>query len=138
MKKIIIRLIKRSLYLFVNIFKFTSNGVNYKKIYEIENSYKNKVVSKVYNSIRIDENIDLTIIVPVYNAEKLIRKCADSIVKQKTKYKYNIIFINDGSNDYSLSILREYESKYNNVKVYTQDNKGISDPFLEEMGPEIS
>lgn len=127
MKKIIIKLIKKILYLFINIFKFTSNGVNYKKINDIENNYKNKVVSKVNNSIKIDENIDLTIIVPVYNAEKLIRKCADSIVKQKTKYKYNIIFINDGSTDYSLNILRKYEKKYNNVKVYSQMNRGISE-----------
>ena len=53
----------------------------------------------------------LSIIVPVYNAEKFLDKCLDSLVNQ-TIEDYEIILINDGSKDSSLSIMESYREKY--------------------------
>ncbi|MDR3598467.1 glycosyltransferase [Clostridium sp.] len=67
--------------------------------------------------------MDLSIIIPVYNSEKTISKCIDSILEQDLKEK-EIILIDDGSRDNSLHILLEYERKYDCVKVIAQDNMG--------------
>lgn len=67
--------------------------------------------------------MDLSIIVPVYNSEKTIAKCIDSILEQDLKEK-EIILIDDGSKDNSLQILLEYERKCSTVKVIAQANMG--------------
>lgn len=72
------------------------------------------------------ESYDLSIIIPVYNSEKYIKKCLDSVLNQKTKYAYQVICINDGSTDTSLSILNEYKTKFNNLFIIDQKNGGIS------------
>ncbi len=69
--------------------------------------------------------IKLTIIVPVYNVEKYIEKCVDSILAQKLK-NYEIILINDGSTDNSGNICERYARKYKNIKTIHQINKGLS------------
>jgi len=68
----------------------------------------------------------ISIIIPVYNAEKYLYKCIDSLVNQESSYSYEILLINDGSTDMSLDICREYENQYSNVYVYTQKNQGPS------------
>ena len=68
----------------------------------------------------------VSIIVPVYNVEKFLEKSMDSLINQ-TLDDIEIIAINDGSTDSSLKILKEYEEKYNNIKVYTKENGGLSD-----------
>lgn len=74
------------------------------------------------------KEIDLSIIVPVYNMEKYLNKCIDSLINQKkTAYTYEILCVNDGSTDSSLSILNEYESLNNGlVKVINIENGGVS------------
>lgn len=72
------------------------------------------------------DGIMVSIIVPLYNAEKYIHTCLDSLIKQKTNYRYEIIAINDGSLDKTSEILYEYANKYEFINVITQDNKGIS------------
>ena len=67
--------------------------------------------------------MDLSIIIPVYNSEKTICKCIDSILEQELKEK-EIILINDGSKDNSLEILLEYEKRYSFIKVISQENAG--------------
>ncbi|MBR2833490.1 MAG: glycosyltransferase family 2 protein [Bacilli bacterium] len=67
----------------------------------------------------------ISIIVPVYNGAKYIRKCLDSILKQ-TYENFEIICINDGSKDNSLDILKEYEKKDDRIKIFSQKNKGIA------------
>ena len=67
--------------------------------------------------------MDLSIIIPVYNSEKTISKCIDSILEQDLKEK-EIILIDDGSRDNSLNILLEYEKKYECIKVISQKNMG--------------
>ena len=68
----------------------------------------------------------VSIIVPVYNVEKYLEKSIDSLINQ-TLDDIEIIAIDDGSTDSSLKILKEYEDKYNNIKVYTKENGGLSD-----------
>ena len=53
----------------------------------------------------------ISIIIPVYNVEKFIRQCLDSILSQSYK-NYEVILIDDKSKDSSLDIIREYETKY--------------------------
>lgn len=50
----------------------------------------------------------ISIIIPVYNVEKFIRQCLDSILSQSYK-NYEVILIDDKSKDSSLDIIREYE-----------------------------
>ena len=65
--------------------------------------------------------MDVSIIVPVYNAEKTIERCLDSILKQITTYKYEIIVIDDGSTDNSLKKIEEYKRF---IKIIKQSNGG--------------
>lgn len=65
----------------------------------------------------------VSIIVPVYNCEKEIHRCLASIFSQSLK-SIEVICVNDGSEDNSLQILREYECACQNMLVMTQDNAG--------------
>ena len=53
----------------------------------------------------------ISVIVPVYNTEKYIKKCLDSLINQTMK-NIEIIVVNDGSNDHSEEIIKDYENKY--------------------------
>lgn len=68
-------------------------------------------------------NTKISVIIPVYNMNKYISKCLDSIINQ-TLEKIEIITINDGSTDKSLEVLNEYAHKFNYIKVITQENQG--------------
>lgn len=65
----------------------------------------------------------VTVIIPVYNMQKYLKTCLESIVNQ-TLDGLEIIAINDGSTDNSLDILNEYAAKYSNIYIYTQRNQG--------------
>lgn len=67
----------------------------------------------------------LSFIIPVYNAEKYISRCLDSLLDQNEQ-DYEIICINDGSKDSSLSILNDYATRYpGKFNVLSQENQGI-------------
>lgn len=68
----------------------------------------------------------VSVIVPVYNVEKYISKCLNSLVNQ-TLEDIEIIVVNDGSKDTSIDIVKEYAQKYKNIKVYEKENGGLSD-----------
>lgn len=72
-----------------------------------------------------EKNSLVSVIVPVYNVEKYLKRCLDSIVNQTYK-NIEIICIDDGSPDRSIDILREFEKKDNRVKVIRQQNMGLS------------
>ena len=74
-----------------------------------------------------DENImdKISIIVRVYNAQKYLKKCIDSIINQTYK-NIEILLINDGSKDNSLKICKEYEKKDSRIIVIDKQNKGVS------------
>lgn len=68
----------------------------------------------------------VSMIVPVYNMEKRLNKCLDSLINQTYK-DIEIIVVNDGSMDHSLDIIREYQAKDSRLKVINQRNMGISE-----------
>lgn len=72
----------------------------------------------------------ISIIIPVYNVEKFIRQCLDSILSQSYK-NYEVILIDDKSKDSSLDIIRKYETKYSNFFVI--ENKKIQDQVHQEI-----
>lgn len=51
------------------------------------------------------------IIVPVYNSEKYLNECIQSLVKQNTHYSYKIVLVDDGSTDQSGNILENYSQE---------------------------
>ena len=67
----------------------------------------------------------ISIIIPVYNAEKSISKCLDSVLKQ-TYTNFEVLCIDDGSKDKSLNILKKYEKKDNRITVHHQKNMGVA------------
>ncbi len=67
----------------------------------------------------------VSIIVPVYNSEKFLDKCLNSLMAQTLK-EIEIICVNDGSTDNSLKILQNYAQKDERVKIISQENKGLS------------
>ena len=69
--------------------------------------------------------IKVSVIVPVYNVEKYLRKCLDSIIGQTLK-DIEIILVNDGSTDSSLSICEEYAEKDRRITVISKENAGPS------------
>ena len=68
------------------------------------------------------KNIDISIIVPIYNTSKYLRKCLDSVINQ-TKKNIEIILVNDGSTDDSDSIIKSYEDS--RIRYYKNQNMGI-------------
>lgn len=69
--------------------------------------------------------MDLSIIIPVYNVKEYLKRCFDSI-NHNSDFKYEIIFVNDGSTDGSLEIIEEIALKESNVVVISQVNQGLS------------
>lgn len=67
----------------------------------------------------------LSIIIPVYNVEKYLTQCLDSVLVDN-QFTGQVICVNDGSTDGSLAILNQFAAKYPNVEVYSQDNQGQS------------
>lgn len=65
----------------------------------------------------------VSIVVPIYNVEKYLRQCLDSVVNQTLK-DIEVICVNDGSKDSSLDIIMEYVNKDSRVKVIDKENSG--------------
>ncbi|MBQ8459063.1 glycosyltransferase [bacterium] len=73
----------------------------------------------------MSQNIFVSIIVPVYNVEKYLSRCLDSLINQTLK-EIEIICVNDGSTDNSLSVLKEYADKDKRITIISQENGGLS------------
>lgn len=69
--------------------------------------------------------VAISIIIPVYNGEKYIKRCIESILKQNFN-DFEILIIDDGSKDNSLKILKSYK-KLDKIKIFSQKNKGPSE-----------
>lgn len=67
----------------------------------------------------------LSIIIPVYNAEKYLEKCIESVF-DNIENSFEVILINDGSKDNSLKIIKELMQKYNNIELIDNYNSGVS------------
>lgn len=68
-------------------------------------------------------NYKISVIIPVYNAEKFLCRCLDSIINQSLN-EIEIIIVNDGSTDNSLGIVNEYRRQDNRIQIITQENQG--------------
>lgn len=82
-------------------------------------------MSKIKEENIMNYEIAVSVIVPVYNVEKYLSRCIDSILNQTLK-NIEIILIDDGSIDESLSICREYEQHNDNIMVFHQENMGLT------------
>ena len=96
-----------SLYIYSLFYRYTYRSTN--RIIEIIKSEKHI------------ENPKISIIIPVYNVEKYLRECLNSVVNQ-TMRDIEIICVNDGSTDGSLDILKEYAKKDDRIIVINQTN----------------
>lgn len=67
----------------------------------------------------------VSIVIPIYNVEKYLRSCIDSIIGQSFQ-DFELILVNDGSIDSSLEICREYEQRDKRIKVINKKNGGLS------------
>ena len=72
-----------------------------------------------------------SLIIPVYNVEKYLNKCIDSILSQTYK-DFELIIIDDGSSDSSRQICDEYANKYNFIKVVHKKNEGLAAVWMKE------
>lgn len=69
---------------------------------------------------------DLSVIVPVYNTEKYVGECLDSVLSRDVDFDMEVIAVNDGSTDGSLGVLRDRASRDSRVRIINQDNRGFS------------
>lgn len=71
--------------------------------------------------------MDLSIIVPVYNVEKYVRPCFESILKQGLDdSRFEVIIVNDGTQDRSMDMISDIILQHNNIYVINQVNQGLS------------
>lgn len=90
----------------------------------IDEVYPKPKSNPEYINPEIDENLDLSIVIPVYNYADILEDNINSILNQKTDYKFEAIFVDDGSTDGAQDILKKYEN-HPNVKLIFQQNGGI-------------
>lgn len=69
--------------------------------------------------------VELSIVIPIYNAEKVLKRCIDSVLKQ-TFGNFELVLVNDGSTDSSLDICNKYKNLDKRIKVIHTDNRGAS------------
>ena len=87
------------------------------------NLFENKLLilkKKIYKFINA---VDVSIIIPIYNREKLLPLCLNSVISQSLK-NIEIICIDDGSTDNSLEILKQFKKKDNRIIIIHQKNQG--------------
>ncbi len=68
-------------------------------------------------------SIDISVIIPVYNAGALINRCLDSVFNQNGNYSIEVILVDDGSTDNSASIIRQ-RTEQSQIKLFQQTNSG--------------
>ena len=97
-------------------------------IYSVFYRYTYRSTNRIIEIIKSEKHIKnpkISVIIPVYNVEKFLRECLDSVVNQ-TMRDIEIICINDGSTDGSLDILKEYAKKDDRIIVINQTNGWLS------------
>lgn len=90
---------------------------------EMKKTYEKVKIHELINFDENQENIKVSVIVPIYNNEIYLNECIVSIINQTLK-EIEIICVNDGSTDNSLKILKEYANTDNRIKIIDKDNSG--------------
>ena len=100
-------------------------ALNYDEARDVINGIYPQPVSKpvCVNPERNNE-LDLSVVIPVYNYAAILENNIKSILSQETKYNYEVIFVDDGSTDGAQDILRKYEN-HPRVKLIFQKNGGL-------------
>jgi len=93
----------------------TGNDESISALLEYYPEIKSKLLGDIHPKV--------SVIIPVYNREKYLKQCLDSVINQ-TLQNIEIICINDGSTDKSLEILNEYRKKDGRIKIIDQKNQG--------------
>ncbi|MBO4939132.1 MAG: glycosyltransferase family 2 protein [Oscillospiraceae bacterium] len=73
----------------------------------------------------VDPEVDLSVIIPVYNYEHVLENMLRSVLNQRTRFSYEVVVVDDGSREEAKCILRRYQD-VENVRVIFQENQGIS------------
>ena len=112
---------------------YKNAGIDFNKIPPLLETYKRvkdkeieePIIKEIetVKRVKLDNLYKISVVIPVYNSEKYLSGCLDSVLNQSLK-DIEIICINDGSTDNSLNILNEYASKDKRIKVITQANTG--------------
>ncbi len=85
---------------------------------------KKNIIFALYNKKKY---MDLSIIIPVYNVEKYVRACIESIYEQSLDEKrFEVIIVNDGTTDHSMEMIADIINEHDNVTVINQKNQGLS------------
>ena len=79
-----------------------------------------------------DDNIIISIVIPVYNTEKYISRCIESIVEQGLE-NYELIIVDDCSIDHSYQILKDWKEKHSQIKLF-QNEKNMGAGFTKNKG----
>lgn len=67
-----------------------------------------------------------SIIIPVYNTEKYLNQCLNSVLNQKfNQEEYEVIIVNDGSTDNSIEVINKFKNKFKNFRLINRENKGV-------------
>lgn len=106
--------------------KKTGVSISKEKAIEIvRNAYDRLDSNPEYINPEIDDSLDLSVVISIYNYAEIITNNINSIVNQKTKYKYEIILVDDGSTDGASEICDSFAQRYDNVTVIHKKNAGI-------------
>lgn len=74
-----------------------------------------------------DNNLFLSVIIPVYNAEKTLQRSVESLYRQgMNEQSFEVLLINDGSKDRSLELCNKLSSIHTNIRVIDKDNGGVA------------
>ncbi len=85
----------------------------------------NKKFSQEKNEDAVEYPYKISVIIPVYNTEKYLDECLDSVENQTLK-EIEILCVNDGSKDNSLEVLQKHAEKDDRIKIINQENAGVS------------
>ena len=78
---------------------------------------------------------EISIVIPVYNTEKYLNECIDSIINQTIGFeKIQVILVNDGSTDRSKEIIDDYCKKYKNIQGYHLEERHFIGGFARNVG----
>lgn len=126
LKKLLPQAAKRSLYKYdcKNLGHGSSEGENLDSLIKsLEIVSPRPICHPPLHVIKNEAGVDLSIIIPVYNAQNFLGKCIDSCLGQRTEFTFEVIAVDDGSTDDSLAMLRNYDFDYR-LKVIHQKNRG--------------
>ena len=114
-------LVEKLKYLHLNYhdIEFVPENNQYKQLYKQE---KQKLLSKIAD---YESKALISIIVPIYNVEKYLRQCLDSVLNQ-TYQNFECLLINDGSPDNSAGICKEYVDKDARFHYFEKENGGLA------------